>query len=282
MYGSFTDIRDGKSYKTVKIGKQVWLAENLNYKSVNSRCLHNDPAYSEKYGRLYSWYEAPRACPIGWHVPSNEEWDRLVDFAGGWETAGKALKATTGWLFGNGTDKYGFSALPGGAGPRFENYESSGAYGTWWTATDKNDGGFAWCRCMEAECNKVYMDDYSKTVRYSVRCVKDAPFPLNLPRLIRLRISSLWLETSQFYACRRQHYATVKRHIKNLQNRLINIIKRIPQPKGMTTTFNRIGSRGPFSPGYGTLVQKYGKLGIGDEVIPFREILVFCKNHRST
>jgi len=110
----FTDPRDGKVYKTVKIGEQIWLAQNLNYEAEGS-------LKDKKYGNRYTWEQAKKACPSGWHLPSKEEWQILVDFAGGNEIAGKKLKAKSCWtgkdgVSGNGTDEFGFSALPGGYG----------------------------------------------------------------------------------------------------------------------------------------------------------------------
>jgi uncharacterized protein (TIGR02145 family) len=126
--GTFTDTRDGKTYKTVKIGEQVWMAENLNCEAKGSRCYNDSISYCDKYGRLYYWPMAMEVCPKGWHLPSNEEWDKLYRFADGTngtespyesEMAGKYLKAKSGWnddeeKSGNGEDKFGFSALPGG------------------------------------------------------------------------------------------------------------------------------------------------------------------------
>jgi len=80
---TFTDPRDGKVYRTVKIGNQVWMAENLNYDAPGSKCYNNNPANAEKYGRLYDWETAKKVCPAGWHLPSNDEWKVLVDFVGG-------------------------------------------------------------------------------------------------------------------------------------------------------------------------------------------------------
>jgi len=132
-----TDPRDGKIYKTVKIGEQVWMAENLNFDCPGSKCYSNDPKNAEKYGRLYDWETAKKACPPGWHLPTNDEWQTLVIFAGWEDIAGKKLKAKNGWSEnGNGTDEFGFSALPGGLGFSDGSFEGIGYRSLWWTASE--------------------------------------------------------------------------------------------------------------------------------------------------
>jgi len=108
---AFTFSCDSGGFKTVKIGNQVWMAENLNIDIPSSKCYENNPENCKKYGRLYNWDAAKTICPKGWHLPSNAEWDNLVKgFIG--DEAGKKLKAKNGWNEnGNGTDDFGFSAL---------------------------------------------------------------------------------------------------------------------------------------------------------------------------
>jgi uncharacterized protein (TIGR02145 family) len=179
----FTDGRDNKSYKAVKIGSQMWMVENLNYEpsSGNSWCYHDNDSYCTQYGRLYDWSTANNVCPSGWHLPSNAEWTTLVNYAGGSSTAGKKLKATSGWnsscaSWGTcGTDNYGFSALQGG----YRYYSSSGGTGyglddgRWWTATE-NSGGDAYYRSMDYGHDNVY-EGYNihKYSGFSVRCLQD-------------------------------------------------------------------------------------------------------------
>ncbi|MCL1955941.1 MAG: fibrobacter succinogenes major paralogous domain-containing protein [Fibromonadales bacterium] len=162
--GNFIDSRDKKKYGTIKIGSQTWMSENLNYEPENSKCNHNDPNCDTDIG-FYDWKTALNACPKGWHLPSNDEWRTLVDFTDGEKMAGKNLKARSGWYGnGNGTDVFGFSALPGDSG--------EGACGAWWTATeDKEDTSRAYCWVM---CNS-FVDNSSmgKISRMSIRCVQD-------------------------------------------------------------------------------------------------------------
>jgi len=177
--GSFVDERDGQKYRTVKIGNQVWMAENLNYEIDNSWCYNNDESNGEKYGRLYTWEAAKAACPAGWHVPSCEEWDDLTSAAGGKKVAGKKLKAKSGWDFdtvnsdsGDGTDKYGFSALPGGEKSFLTGFGYEGETGIWWTSDTKGDGD-AYYRDMNSAGNNVHSYYGCIASGLSVRCIKD-------------------------------------------------------------------------------------------------------------
>ena len=184
--GSFTDKRDGKTYRTVKIGNQTWMAENLNYKTGKSICYDNKESNCQKYGRLYDWKTALKACPAGWHLPSDEEWTALTDFVGGGETKGTKLKSKTGWFadtymdkgYKAGTDDYGFSALPGGYGASDGSFLTGGSYGYgfWWSATE-DDARYAWYRLMNYYYDDVVRHYDYKTSLYSVRCLKDSAAP---------------------------------------------------------------------------------------------------------
>jgi uncharacterized protein (TIGR02145 family) len=171
------------TYESVTIGGKKWMKKNLNIETADSWCYENSRANCDKYGRLYTWEAAKKACPSGWHLPSRAEWGTLAKAAGGTGTygddgtAGKALKATSGWYGnGNGTDAYGFSALPGGSCDNYGYFYGAGYYGDWWTATEI-DSGNAYFRSM------FYNDDYvseiggfiygNKSDGYSVRCVQN-------------------------------------------------------------------------------------------------------------
>ena len=173
MLKSFTDQRDGRTYTTVKIGSQTWIAENLNYNVNGSKCYKNDDNNCQIYGRLYDWKTAMKACPSGWHLPSDDEWQKLVDFVGGDETAGAILKAASGWKDnGNSSDGLGFSALPGGYGGSGGNFNYVGLLGNWWSATE-NYASNVYCRTMYYSGSNVGRDDYGKFGLFSVRCVQD-------------------------------------------------------------------------------------------------------------
>jgi len=161
----FTDNRDGKTYMWVKIGAQTWMAENLNYEAAASECYDGSERRCRMYGSLY--YYSDDVCPSGWHLPSRDEWRTLVDFAGGEKVAGKRLKAKSGgW---NGTNDYGFLALPGGYADQgdFVHFSEVGFCGKWWLADDQGpvyiNGEDAF---QEAEASAAVS-------LYSVRCVKD-------------------------------------------------------------------------------------------------------------
>lgn len=178
--GSFTDSRDGKTYKTVTIGGQTWLAENLNYEVNGSKCYDNNPVNAQKYGRLYDWETAKKACPSGWHLPSDTEWNNLVEYIGGPYTAGTSL-ASVNWAGMNdngerwvGIDKYGFSALPGGYGNFDGSFNNVGNGGYWWVASEEWNAGY------KNGKDAFYSIGASMNVRdsfnghlYSVRCLQD-------------------------------------------------------------------------------------------------------------
>ncbi len=170
---SFIDSRDGKNYKTVKIGEQVWMAENLNYDASASKCYDHEPVNCEKYGRLYNWETAIAACPKGWHLPSKSEWEELDKTVGGIEVAGKTLKAKSGWYNnGNGTDEFGFSALPGGLGHPGGSFLNAGYLGSWWSASEY-DANFAYYRGMECNYENAIWHLDVKSYLLNVRCVQD-------------------------------------------------------------------------------------------------------------
>lgn len=210
-YGSLTDSRDDQTYKTITIGTQTWMAENLNYAYTGvsykvdgntsdsiSWCYDNDPANCAKYGRLYTWaaamdsvgtwsansqgcgcssvctpnYPVRGICPEGWHLPDEEEFMTLLTAVGGVLTAGIKLKSTSGWNNdGDGTDAFGFSALP--AGDRY----GDGGYGF------AGDRVFYWSSIRSSNlADYMYLrGDYDRASMYanienfalSVRCIKD-------------------------------------------------------------------------------------------------------------
>jgi uncharacterized protein (TIGR02145 family) len=174
------DYRDDeKEYRVVKIGEQWWMAKNLNYKSGNSWCYDDKDTNCNTYGRLYDWDTAMEVCPEGWHLPSNSEWTVLVTAVG--SPSGTQLKLTSGWFdtngnpYGNGTDDFGFSALPGGYRGSGGGFGGAGNYGIWWTATE-NGASNAYHRYMSYGLDGLdgVNSNYDlKSYAWSVRCVGD-------------------------------------------------------------------------------------------------------------
>jgi len=171
----------GQSYKTVKIGNQTWMAENLNYTPAagNSFCYDNSTANCTKYGRLYDFETAKKVCPSGWHLPSNAEWTTLINYIGESTAAGAKLKAKNGWndyegVSGNGTDDYGFSALPGGYGVSDGSFSflNVGETGDWWSSTeDGSEYIYSWSMIYFGE--GVGMSFTATIYLYSVRCLQN-------------------------------------------------------------------------------------------------------------
>ena len=206
MEGVVTDV-DGNYYHTVKIGSQVWMAENLKTSKYNdgraiplvtdnthwaglsapAYCWYNndESGFKATYGALYNWnaVNTDYICPTGWHVPDDAEWTTLTTFVGGMSVAGGKLKekGTAHWLWDNSvsTDENGFTALPGGF-RLMENFVSIGSLGIWWSSSEFSPGGLPY-RPEESgrhlEMNNSY--DYAllgnvlKLNGLSVRCLKD-------------------------------------------------------------------------------------------------------------
>ncbi len=196
---TFTDPRDGNVYQIVKIGDQVWMAENLRYlpgvvgpavKSAtepyyyvygyNGTDVSSAKATNEylTYGVIYNWNAANAACPPGWHLATHSEWTQLTNFLGGAANAGGKLKeaGTAHWQAPNtaANNESGFTAIPGG----FFKQDTGeflyiGQYGYWWTATDGDNNETAWRRYMLYNNKAVNQDTPSKAFGYYVRCVKD-------------------------------------------------------------------------------------------------------------
>ena len=168
------DLRDGKTYKTVKIGNQVWMAENLDYETEKSYCYNDSSKYCDKYGRLYTWATAVDACPTGWHLPASAEFDTLFKAVGSQMVAGNRLKATSGWKTNiNLGDEYGFSALPAGGRYFDGTYNSEGTNADFWSSTEDKDGSNAYAMYLNSDDNGAFLTAQSRNLGKSVRCVKD-------------------------------------------------------------------------------------------------------------
>jgi uncharacterized protein (TIGR02145 family) len=197
QYGSFKDARDGKVYKTVKIGSQVWMAENLNtskfrngeeipfaitdtdweytfnHEKLPAYCIFdNNPEFGSKYGKLYNWYAVndPRGlAPEGWHIPTKSEWIILLEYLGGKEKAFAKMKSKSGWLYNmNGSNSSGFSGSPSG------HRRASGAFGGL-----EEEAGWWMNSHVDYSFQLFYKNGYSPGVYpnrdwgLSVRCIKN-------------------------------------------------------------------------------------------------------------
>ena len=210
-YGSLTDERDGKTYKTVKIYNKWWMAENLDYADSvktpslkgKSWCYADDPENCAKYGRLYTWAAAIDSvklatdaenpqdcgngkscknilpdvvqgiCPDGWHLPDYDEVSKLLPDVGGYSIAGSVLKSRSGWNDGgNGKDVYGFNVLPAGIRLGNGSFDGVGEGTDFWSATEQ-DPETAHTLYFYYEYEYAGVGFYEKGDAFSIRCVKD-------------------------------------------------------------------------------------------------------------
>ena len=185
-YGTLTDTRDNQTYKTVKIGEQIWMAQNLNYETDSSFCNSNKESNCTKFGRLYLWNEAVEKdiCPEGWHVPSSEEFRTLTSAVGGENLAGLYLKATTDWYSyvlneGIGKDSYGFAALPAGSRSNNGFFSPGNEYTYFWSSsksdykTKKDTTAYAYALNMDYQTDAAELTSFRIDDAKSVRCLKD-------------------------------------------------------------------------------------------------------------
>ena len=193
---TFTDARDGQTYKFVKIGTQTWMAQNLNYAADSSWCYGGIASNCSIYGRLYQWSSAmavssvnnslswvgslpPQGiCPNGWHIPSDVEWSTLVQYVDS-ATSGTKLKAnSTLWSTNAGTDVYGFSALPAGYRNNDGSFDGLGSDAAFWSFSEYvrisgSGASDAWYRNFYFSSAYVGRSVYNKTHGFSVRCAHD-------------------------------------------------------------------------------------------------------------
>jgi uncharacterized protein (TIGR02145 family) len=176
--GYFTDSRDGQKYKIAKIGIQIWMAENLQYK-MPSGCwaYENNEENAKKYGYLYNWETAKNACPKGWHLPSDEEWTALVNYLGGENSAGAKMKATSDWKMPNtgATNESGFTALPAGSRRDDGSFYNIGNDIVLWSCSPYRSpyGSWVWTRGFNYDSCSVRRKYAGLTFGFCARLVKD-------------------------------------------------------------------------------------------------------------
>ena len=171
------DKRNAHLYKTIKMGSQYWMAENLNLNIEDSFCYDDLEDNCETYGRLYKWEAALNACPTGWHLPSSDEFSQLEDFAGGHYDAERHLKAKEGWSYSSNVhspdDKYGFSALAAGCYRcvQGETYTGKGQKAHFWSSSENYGKKYS----VSLSYDSYYLGGggYDNSPGLSVRCVKD-------------------------------------------------------------------------------------------------------------
>ncbi len=195
---------ENNTYKTVTIGTQTWMAENLKVTKYNDGTAipnitdntqwsnlttgawsyyNNDVANNAKYGKLYNWYALSKisngnknVCPTGWHVPTDAEWTVLTDYLGGESVAGGKMKevGTTSWNSPNtdATNTSLFTGLPGGYRYNSGGYGSIGNDGYWWSSTENNTY-YAWYRTLFNVHGDTYRNSNYKKFGLSVRCLRD-------------------------------------------------------------------------------------------------------------
>jgi uncharacterized protein (TIGR02145 family) len=200
---NITDV-EGNLYKTVTIGTQTWMAENLKVSKYSDGTpipnitdntqweknnigawayYNNDTTYNVKYGKLYTWNSVSKivnngknVCPTGWHVPTNTEWIVLIDYLGGADFAGGKMKevGTTNWKSKNknATNISLFSALPGGYRSSSGDFSRIGNNGFWWSSTER-ESSFAFHYFLYKANDNVYSSNASMKYGLSIRCLKD-------------------------------------------------------------------------------------------------------------
>jgi uncharacterized protein (TIGR02145 family) len=198
-YGEVTDI-EGNIYKTIVIGSQTWMAENLKTSKYNDgtsittglggtawqsntsgayAIYDNNAVNNTTYGKLYNWnaVNTGKLCPEGWHIPSDAEWTVLTSFLGGEDLAGGKMKSTSLlWPLPNdgATNESGFSGLPGGNRYFNGSYTSIGFYGRWWSSTEYEfDADLAWYRFLYYDYEDAGRSYFYKDYGLSCRCIKD-------------------------------------------------------------------------------------------------------------
>lgn len=175
--GSYTDPRDDKVYKTVKIDEQEWMAENLAFKTADGCWVYdNVNDYLKTHGYLYNWKAATNACPEGWHLPSIQDWWSLSGYLGGDEVSGGKLKeeGTSSWKSPNvdATNTSGFTALSSGRSGDI-NLEYLGSMTYFWTNVDDDDVT-SWCASLSSSSGALSIYPTDKRDGYSVRCIKNS------------------------------------------------------------------------------------------------------------
>ena len=180
MFGTFTDERDGQVYKTVKIGNLIWFAENLRFNCASSFVYDNNPGYEKVLGRLYTWGMLNDLAPAGWRVPTKDDWLALESFMeerglGNYMQKCAALRVPEVWNLGgmdkDGTNDFGFSALPAGFGQDGQFWSLGEKTGFWSSTEDDYSKGSAYQFQMNSMFARTLTEN--KYSAFSVRLIKE-------------------------------------------------------------------------------------------------------------
>lgn len=182
----FTDDRDGEVYCTAIIGSQEWMLQNMRFQQEGAFENPNNPNTSrEQYGLLYTYEAAQKACPSGWHLPTDEEWKTLEKTLGmgileveqtneRGTNQGQQLKDEQAWAGESNTNDYHFTALPAGEyNPSYGPYFKLGEQASFWTATPSDTSGGVWVRVLKQQEQGIIRTYYSELYGHACRCVAD-------------------------------------------------------------------------------------------------------------
>jgi uncharacterized protein (TIGR02145 family) len=187
LQGNVKDA-DGNVYETIEIGEQVWLTENLKVETVSQGetwCYEEEEENCEEYGRLYNLEAAQVACPKGWALPTDTDWQNLEKFVDDSNLMAAKLKSKVGWDLEQERDteiadkeklqpldEYAFSALPGGH--YYDGYFYDLNIGGYWWSSTTEDHGAGWSRVMHYDSNEFFRQTFGPEHGFSVRCIKEA------------------------------------------------------------------------------------------------------------
>lgn len=168
------DERDGKLYKTQKIGTQTWMAANLNFETSASYCYDKSPENCQTFGRFYNYVEAMTACPKGWHLPSDEEWKTVESHLGMEQDQVDAFRMWRGKEAGNQLKKLFSAVFPGVAYPNGRKFQGKELVARYWSASQgPTNESFAIYRQLMTTENGIYSDQIAKMNLCCIRCLKD-------------------------------------------------------------------------------------------------------------
>jgi uncharacterized protein (TIGR02145 family) len=268
-YGSFKDSRDGKVYKTVKIGNHEWMAENLKatmfrdgtpipktilnnndwqekgFKKLPLVCdKDNNPANGLKFGKLYNWYtvnDSRGLAPDGWHIPTVEEWTELFKYFGSETNATKNIKSKTGWIahIGNGSNESGFNALAAGFRGDYGVFGYQERSTIWWSAGNESYGNAPVFETGEHAWFEIFrLNEKPSYYGCSVRCIRDLTIEEE-KLLLKNKIEQANLEKTKEYDKLNAIQESMTKLVDSVNNMTYGVVK-IGNLYWMTENLNSI------------------------------------------